>query len=233
MNILAIDSATSILSIALSCAEERWCFEADAGLRHSELLMDGVDMLVKKADIKPNDIDGVLCMGGPGSFTGLRIGFSAAKGLALSLGIPFAPIPTLDCIAMPYSVWPGLVLPVIDARKNAFFCALFNGQTRLCPDIDADSGQIARIINEKNTDNLNILLTGHDAEKLYEMLLQESFPAGFLQLAPQGRRGYAATLLDIAKKSKVFDENNHPWLFKGPEYIRKSDAELNNLPGSL
>ena len=231
MNFLAIDSATSILSIALASGEERWSFEADAGLRHSEFIMDGIDMLVKKAGIKPDNLDGIFCMGGPGSFTGLRIGFSAAKGLALSLNIPFVPIPTLDCIAMPYSIWPGLVLPVIDARKNAFFCALFCGQQRLCQDIDAGPGQIAQIISEKNTNNSNILLTGPDAEKLYNILREDDFKPGLetapLTLAPQPRRGYAAALLDIAQKNMLLDKDNNHWLFTGPQYIRKSDAELN------
>ena len=101
MNLLAIDTATEQFSVALAAgtdtaAPASWLFEADAGLRHSELVMDIVDMLMDKAALKPPDLSGVVCMGGPGSFTGLRIGFAIAKGLALSLSIPFAAIPTLD-----------------------------------------------------------------------------------------------------------------------------------------
>jgi len=225
MNLLAIDSAASVLSVALASGEHTWNFEAAAGLRHSELIMDIVDILTKKAGIKPDDLDGVLCMGGPGSFTGLRIGFSVAKGLALSLNIPFVPIPSMDCIAAVYSCWPGLVVPVIDARTNAFFCALFYGGKRLCQDMDADPGQIAAAINSEKTGSEKVLLAGPDAEKLYNKLMDNGNFAGILDIAP--RRGYALSLLDIAKNKEIFDNDNTVWHIKGPEYVRKSDAEIN------
>ena len=143
MNLLAVDTAASTLSVALAAGEDTWLFEAAAGLRHSELLIDSIDMLTRKAGLKPEDLNGVACMGGPGSFTGLRIGFSLAKGLALSLGIPFAAIPTLDCMALPFSAWPGMVVPVIDAKNNSFFCALYRGNERISPYMDAEAAEIA------------------------------------------------------------------------------------------
>ncbi len=143
MNLLAIDTATDTLSVAIGtagtngAASSTWLFEADAGLRHSELAMDSIDQLMRKAALQPSDLSGVVCMGGPGSFTGLRIGFSIAKGLALALGIPFAPIPTLDCMARPFSALPELIVPVIDAKQKAFFCAIYHGGKCLCPGMDA------------------------------------------------------------------------------------------------
>ncbi|GHV95318.1 hypothetical protein AGMMS50293_16380 [Spirochaetia bacterium] len=224
MNILAIDTAVSVLSVALSAGDDVWCFEADAGLRHSELAMDSVDLLFKKAGLEPGELSGVLCMGGPGSFTGLRIGFSLAKGMALALGIPFVPIPSLDCMAHPFSCRPGLVIPVIDAKKSAFFCALYSGGRQLCPGMDAGPALIAQTITgalESLPGEKQVLLTGPDAEKLYPLL-----PEGLASLAGGALKGYARTLLDIAKKCKIFDNCDTDW-FSGPEYIRKSDAELN------
>ena len=227
MNLIAIDSAAPVLSVAVAVEESTWNFEADAGLKASELIMDIADMLMQKAGIKPGDLDGVLCMAGPGSFTGLRIGFSAAKGLALSLNIPFMPISSLECIAMVYSVWPGLVIPAIDARTNAFFCALFRGGNRLCRDMDAVPAQItAAIEKEKNSDE-KILLAGPDAEKLYDTFVSNGYFSGLNDLAWAPRRGYAVSLIDIAKKKKFPCEGINEWLYKGPDYIRKSDAELN------
>ncbi|MDR2134264.1 MAG: tRNA (adenosine(37)-N6)-threonylcarbamoyltransferase complex dimerization subunit type 1 TsaB, partial [Treponema sp.] len=144
MNLLAIDTATSVFSAALETDQGVWYFETSSGMRHSELLTDTVDMLVKKSGLVPADLEGVLCMRGPGSFTGLRIGFAAAKGLALSLNIPFLPLSTLDCMAHAFSGWPGLVVPVIDAKKRAFVYALYSGGRRLCPDADAAAPEIAR-----------------------------------------------------------------------------------------
>jgi tRNA threonylcarbamoyladenosine biosynthesis protein TsaB len=236
MNLLAIDTATEQFSVALAAdvdntAPAVWLFEADAGLRHSELVMDIVDMLMDKAGLKPRDLSGVVCMGGPGSFTGLRIGFAIAKGLALSLGIPFAAIPTLDCIAWPFSAWPGTVVPALDAKKGAFFCALYQGGKRLCPDMDAPPDEIASAISAALAAAPGpILLTGPAAPLLYEkvyMYEKVYTPESKLDLkAGKGLRwGNAQTLLQIARETGCITQcNTDPSC--GPVYIRKSDAEL-------
>jgi len=248
MNLLAIDTATDRFSVALAAERQgrrdTWLFEADAGMRHSELVMDGVDILMQKAALRPSDIDGVVCMGGPGSFTGLRIGFSLAKGLALSLGIPFIPIPTLDCLAWPFSSWPGIVVPVLDAKKKAFFCALYRKGERICQDMDATPSEIAIVLAE----NLSLqpkpeqaLFFGPGAEMLHRelMLLEEDDSnAGNIKAALVYGKGIhwgnAETLLEVALETRAFDKVGNAEigdkLFAGPEYIRKSDAELNLSP---
>lgn len=222
MNLLAVDTSSSILSIALGAGNETWYFEADAGLRHSELLLDSVDLLLQKAGIPQAELSGVVCMGGPGSFTGLRIGFSFAKGLALALGIPFAPVPTLDSMAHPFAAWPGLVAPVIDAKKSAFFCALYRDGKRLCPDMDAGAAEIAGAIAALAGDS-PVLLAGADAEKLYSELPPELANGAARDAAircdKSPRGGYARALLDIAQKAGL--PHNDIDGFAGPEYLRK------------
>ncbi|MDR2478323.1 MAG: tRNA (adenosine(37)-N6)-threonylcarbamoyltransferase complex dimerization subunit type 1 TsaB [Treponema sp.] len=232
MNLLAVNTAVSTLSAAVAAGEDTWYFEADAGLRHSELLMDCIDLLMKKSGLQPEDLSGVLCMGGPGSFTGLRIGFSLAKGLALSLGIPFAPIPTLDCMARPFSFWPGLVIPVIDAKKNAFFCALYRNGGRLCPDMDAGAAEIARTIAEAAkhgpAGETTVLLTGPDAEKLHGALtveLAQHLSGITIIVEKEQGWGTARTLIAMARETPLLNNDNADY-FSGPQYIRKSDAEL-------
>ena len=248
MNLIAIDTATERFSVALATAPatgrgDTWLFEADAGMRHSELVMDCVDMLTRKAAIGPRDLNGVLCMGGPGSFTGLRIGFSLAKGLALSLGIPFAPVPTLDCLARPLSFWPGIAVPVLDAKKRAFFCAPYRRGKRIGPDMDARPVEIAHMLAKSLFPRTEeeapeqALLFGPGAEALHRelMLLSEEDCPGIDGAKPafehgKGIRwGNAGTLLEIALETGVFDKGNDASdnLLAGPEYIRKSDAELN------
>jgi len=224
MNLLAIDSAASILCVAVARDDKIFYAETAAGIKHSELVMDCIDGQMKKASLKPGELDGVLCMGGPGSFTGLRIGYSVAKGLALSLSIPFAPVPTLDCIALPYS-GDGFVVPVIEARKNAWFFTIYRGDTRLIRDMDATAGEIAAIINEKKERDEKITLTGPGAEVLYN-----SLPEDFVNnriFSVREKRGYARELLYIAKSRDLFNNDNSAFLYSGPEYIRKTDAELN------
>jgi tRNA threonylcarbamoyladenosine biosynthesis protein TsaB len=238
MNLLAIDTAASVFSGALHTEKYTWYFEADAGMRHSELVMDCVDMLMRKAGLTPGDLSALACMGGPGSFTGLRIGFSLAKGLALSLGLPFVPVPTLDCMAYPFAMWPGLVVPVIDAKKNAFFCALYRDGGRIGEVLDAGPAEIAAAVRAAGYDGeTGVLLTGPDAETLRERLQacpDGGLPPGTLRLPPV-YGGYGRALLELARKElsrrdiakdAPIVHNDTVYYFSGPEYIRKSDAEL-------
>jgi tRNA threonylcarbamoyladenosine biosynthesis protein TsaB len=237
VNLLAIDTATEKLSIALAAnngalRHDIWIFEADAGLRHSELAMETIDMLFKKAALKPEDLSGIVCMGGPGSFTGLRIGFSLAKGLALALNCPFAAIPTLDCMARPLSSLKGLVMPVLDAKRSSFFCALYRDGARICADMDAGPAAIAEAIaiETAKAQAEQVLLFGPGAEMLYGKLTQPppspSAPpvAANIILGKGLRCGNAQTLLEIALETDIF-ANSVTDFSAGPEYIRKSDAD--------
>jgi len=232
VNLLAVDTATEKLSIALAAGNDIWLFEVDAGLRHSELGMEAVDMLCKKADLKPENLSGVVCMGGPGSFTGLRIGFSLSKGLALALGCPFASIPTLDCMARPLSSLKGLVMPVLDAKKSSFFCALYRDGARICADMDAGPEAIAEAIASACAgQEKQALLFGPGADMLYGKLTQlpDSPLAGIDLLAGKSLPwGNAQTLLEIALETDIF-ANNVTDFSAGPEYIRKSDAEQSTI----
>ena len=227
MNLLAIDAACSALSVAVSRGRDFYYSQTDAGMKHSELVMDLINAQMEKADFKPEDLNGILCMGGPGSFTGLRIGFSIAKGLALGLCVPFAPVPTLECIA--YSAI-GLSLPVIQARKDAFFFSLFFDGRRLTEDSDGDIRQIIEIIREKTRGNESLNITGPASSSIYAALPEE---LRFLCICSCNSKGYAAELINIAKKKELFYTDNTAYLFSGPEYIRKTDAEINLLQKSV
>jgi tRNA threonylcarbamoyladenosine biosynthesis protein TsaB len=223
MNLLAIDAACSILSVAVSRGDDIFYTQAEAGMKHSELVMDIINTQTEKAGLKPADLNGILCMGGPGSFTGLRIGFSIAKGLALSLSIPFVPVPTLECIA--YSA-PGLALPVIQARNDAFFFAFFEDGRRMTDDMDGTVCQINCLIREKKHENKKITITGPAADTLFNALPEELKPSCEYSCK---NSGYAKELIYIAKNNDLFYNNNTAFLYSGPEYIRKTDAEINLL----
>ncbi|MDR0320059.1 MAG: tRNA (adenosine(37)-N6)-threonylcarbamoyltransferase complex dimerization subunit type 1 TsaB [Treponema sp.] len=219
MNILAIDSACSTLSVAVAKGEDIYYTETTAEMKQSEIVMELINSQMEKAGLKPDELNGVLCMGGPGSFTGLRIGYSIAKGLALALSINFAPVPTPECIAN--SITQGVALALIEARKNAYFYAFFRDGNRITDCKDADSAQIAGEIKAYNE---KIILTGPGSELFYHSLPDENKKS----LIPNfENRGYAKDIITIAKKLKILDNNNTEYLYSGPEYIRKTDAELN------
>jgi tRNA threonylcarbamoyladenosine biosynthesis protein TsaB len=227
MNLLAIDTATDKFSVALGDSH-LWLLEADVGLRHSELSMDCIDTLMRQAALKPEDLNGIVCMGGPGSFTGLRIGFSLAKGLACALGIPLTAVPTLDCMAWPFSALPGIVIPVIDAKKGAYFCALYQNGKKLSKDMDATPHEIAGEIAATLTTNHYSLATilGPGAPLLYEQLCAMNMQGG-ITWGKNLRWGNAASLLHIARETGIITRGDNGYSV-GPEYIRKSDAELEN-----
>lgn len=240
MNILALDTATPICSIALSSEKGKWYIEIDAGQRHSELFMEAADLLMKTGGLQPDALDLVACMKGPGSFTGLRIGFAAAKGLCLALGIPLITIPTLDCMAFPGQSWPGIVMPAMDAKKRCYFTALYRGRERLTDYMDAEVGDIARLvarsISGSAPGNDLLLLTGPDAELLQSALrgLLEPPLRDKIRLDPGRRKGKAQELLEMVsielEKRGGIIHNDDTEVFSGPLYLRKSDAELHLRP---
>jgi tRNA threonylcarbamoyladenosine biosynthesis protein TsaB len=221
MNILAFDTAASVLKAAVASGEGVRSIEYDAGLTHSEVLMVLADALMKISGLDKGDLDFVACMKGPGSFTGLRIGYAAAKGLSLALGIPVVSVPTLDCMAARFSFWPGPVIPVIDAKKRRYFTALYQGQDRVTGYMDADIADIAAAAAQVPGD---ILLTGPDAAMLSPELTRFMEGGRKISLDPLGKYGGIRELLEISRKyfiiNKVDDASS------GPLYLRRSDAEL-------
>ena len=227
MNIIAFDTATDVFSAGLLIDKKRYYLSVDGGQKHSELIMDAADTLLGIAGAAKRDLHAVACMEGPGSFTGLRIGFAASKGLALALGIPILPLPTLDCMAFPYSFWPGIVLPVIDAKKKAFFTALYSQGKRLGDYLDIELKDLINTISaaaqEKNSPRL--LVTG-PAAAMAASALEEVFP-GTVSCSFH-ERGFAMELLNLAAENVIIDKDADNFS-AGPVYIRKSDAELNKI----
>ena len=227
MNLLAIDSFSQVLSAALLKDDEVFYEEADAGIKHCELVISLIENLLNRASLAPVDLNGVLCMGGPGSFTGLRIGYSIAKALSLSFSIPAASVPTLDCIVFckePKFDEEELILALIQARKHTYFYAFFKGCTRITLDKEGDAAQIiTEIKNYQKSGFKKITLTGHGAINLKEFIIDLEEIAIF----NNEDKGYSKNLLSIAKFLKIPNNYNSEFLYSGPEYIRKTDAEIN------
>jgi tRNA threonylcarbamoyladenosine biosynthesis protein TsaB len=126
VRVLGVETSTPAGGVAL-LEGERLVGEyvLDARATHSERLMPTVDRLLHDAGWSARDLEGLAVAVGPGSFTGLRIGLSTVKGLALALGVPIAAVPTLEAVAaaLPWAALP--VCPVIDARKGEVYCSLY------------------------------------------------------------------------------------------------------------
>jgi len=231
VNILAIDTSTETLALALSVSGNIWQVQISAGARHSELLMDWIDKLTVSAGLQPVDLDLVLCMKGPGSFTGLRIGYAAAKGLSASLGIPVKAVPTLDCIAVSNSTWPGITAPVLDAKKNSFFTAFYKNGIRITDYMDASIQEIASLLEKHNVSKNEPLFVSGPGSPLFLSQIKTFLDGDALFSDPFPSRGRALEMLYLQEMLQIRDDYDKviskEGLFSGPLYIRKSDAELN------
>ncbi|MDR2658439.1 MAG: tRNA (adenosine(37)-N6)-threonylcarbamoyltransferase complex dimerization subunit type 1 TsaB [Spirochaetaceae bacterium] len=228
MNILAIDTATEVFSVGISTAAGNFCFEAEAGKSHSELLFDAIDGLTRLARIEREDIDVFACIKGPGSFTGLRIGFAAVKGLALSLGKKIISVPSLDCMAYRFKSFTFLCVPVLDAKQHRFFAAFYRNGERLTDYMDCTAEELARGITEylgraAPSEPRIALLCGGGAELAYNAV--SGFLSGVNLLSDDSRTGRAPLLLQYIRKSGML-KNSEDERFSAPLYIRKSDAEI-------
>ncbi|MFH1161306.1 MAG: tRNA (adenosine(37)-N6)-threonylcarbamoyltransferase complex dimerization subunit type 1 TsaB [bacterium] len=133
--LLAIETATPVCSVALArdgeCVAIRETTSANA---HSSLLTIYIEQLFQEAGYRYQDLDAVAVSMGPGSYTGLRIGVAAAKGLCYALEKPLIAVPTLQAMAegmncqLPIANCPLLICPVIDARRMEVYCAVYNEQ---------------------------------------------------------------------------------------------------------
>jgi tRNA threonylcarbamoyladenosine biosynthesis protein TsaB len=126
MRVLALETSTLAGGVALVDGERLVAeYVLDVSVTHSERLMAAVDRVLADARWTPRDLEGVAVSIGPGSFTGLRIGVSTAKGLAWALGVPIAAVPTLDAMAAALP-WAALaVCPVLAARRGEVYASLY------------------------------------------------------------------------------------------------------------
>ena len=127
--ILCIETATKCCSVALAKEGELYAYKENIPkvYSHSESLNIYIQDLLKECQLKINHLDAIAVSSGPGSYTGLRIGCSSAKGLCYALGLPLISIPTLDSMAQIKMVnnKDKILCPMIDARRMEVYCSLF------------------------------------------------------------------------------------------------------------
>lgn len=159
MKILGIDSSSSPASAAVVC-DGKILSEVyvNNGLTHSKTLMSVIDRALFFAGITTDDIEAIAVAAGPGSFTGVRIGVSCAKGIAFEKDIPCAAISTLEMLAYNFLSVEGTVCAVMDARCSQVYTATFKSQ----------NGKIERITDDRaiSVDELSAHLKSID-DKIY------------------------------------------------------------------
>ena len=126
--ILHIETATKQCSVSLAKDDQLIACKqlAEEGFNHAEKLHVFIEELLKESNYAFRSLDGICVSKGPGSYTGLRIGVSAAKGLAYTLDVPLLSVNTLEVLARQLNVDTGTIIPMIDARRMEVFTAHFD-----------------------------------------------------------------------------------------------------------
>jgi tRNA threonylcarbamoyladenosine biosynthesis protein TsaB len=221
MKILGVDTTTMMGAVGIVDGDEpvaELC--TNISVTHSERLMSHIDGLLKSARMTLADLDGFAVSIGPGSFTGLRIGIAAVKGLAYATGKPVAGVGSLDVIADNIPLCMSQVCPVLDARKKMVYAAVYSGgtdkRTLMEPDVLTPEVLADRISGPT-------VFVGEGAYVYRDLLAQRLGDAAVF--APRVY-GYPAGTA-VALRGHVLIEKGEaadPFTLV-PHYIRKSDAE--------
>lgn len=173
MKILGVECSASPASAAVTEDEKLLSFAyTNVKMTHSQTLLPMVESVLSSAGLKIDDIDALAVAAGPGSFTGVRIGISAIKGLAAPRDIPCVSVSTLYGMAQNFRNQNCIVCAVMDARCNQVYNALFkidNGNvTRLCEDRAIMCDELRDEIYSNYADcGIDIIVTGDGAELFY------------------------------------------------------------------
>lgn len=137
--ILNIETATTNCSVSLTKEGETLVLKEDRALNysHAESLHVFIDDVLKSAKIAPSQLNAIAVSKGPGSYTGLRIGVSAAKGLCFALNIPLISIDTLQSLAQQVVSESGCIIPMLDARRMEVYSAVYDAQYAQIRDTEA------------------------------------------------------------------------------------------------
>lgn len=236
MNILVTDTSSQALTVAIytdSFSEVRR--SQGKSVQHSERLVPTVVELCKDANIDTKDVDLLMCTRGPGSFTGLRIGMAAFKGMAFALNKPIVSVSTLEAYASCVEKHEaGAIVSVIDAKKQRWYLAAFeqtfdnSGKsvlTRLTPDIDGTEADLVEVLAKYNT----VQVVGPDAQAfttVLQNLYSMSSELGYKQISANtmANEAIASAILELGLKQ--YEAKGGDDIGQGPVYLRKSDAEL-------
>lgn len=232
MKILALETSAKSVSAAVVENGAVLCSAyQNTGLTHSRTLMPLVDGMLRAADLTCADMGLIAVSHGPGSFTGLRIGVSAAKGLAWTLELPCCGVSTLLAMAQNLRHMDATVICAMDARRNQVYNAVFRAEKgqlrRLCEDRAIGLAQLAE---ELQNDSSHKIVVGDGAQLCCTYLQQQGIEC---RLAPaalvmQNAVGVALAAEELAAEGQTVSAHELV-----PVYLRLSQAERERLARGL
>jgi len=173
--ILNLETATTNCSVSIA-KEGTLVFLKEynsTNFSHAEQLHNFIKEAIEEASLIISDIDAIAVSKGPGSYTGLRIGVSAAKGLCFSLDKPLISIPTLESMAHQLQIKEGYIIPVLDARRMEVYSKVFNANYKVVRNTEAEIIDTSSFISFASENKVHLI--GSGAEKCKEILENKNF----------------------------------------------------------
>ena len=229
MKILAIDSSGLVASLAV-LDESNLIAEYTVNYKktHSQILLPMLEEIMKMTDLDLHTLDAIAIAGGPGSFTGLRIGSATVKGLGLALDKPIIHVPTLEGLAYNLYDAKGLVCPIMDARRNQVYTGIYRfEQDKLITVEQQCAIEIDELLAKLNTLQQEVIFLG-DGVPVYQETIKSNVSVPY-QLAPahmnrQRAGAVGALAIQYFQEGKYVTAREH-----APDYLRVSQAERERM----
>ena len=229
MRLLAVDSSGLVASVAIMTEDTLIAeYSVNHKKTHSQTLMPMLDEIVRMTESRLCDFNYLAVAGGPGSFTGLRIGSATVKGLGLALNIPVVSVPTLEALAMNICDTEYLVCPLMDARRSQVYTGIYHFEDGR---MQVDMGQIPMDIHDLMQKikkyNRKVVFLG-DGVPVYQSVIENEMSNSYL-LAPAHLNRQRASAVgmrawDYVREGRVQTAAEH-----APEYLRLSQAERERM----
>jgi tRNA threonylcarbamoyladenosine biosynthesis protein TsaB len=225
MRILAIESATNTVGLAL-LDEEAVLGELylNLGRHHAEVLLPALGKLFALTGLALEEVDLLACTVGPGSFTGLRIGISTVKGLALAMVRPIVGVSTLEALALNALPAAGLICPMLDARKSQVYTGLYRMGPAGLPVIEGEERLIGIGDFLRDLIQEEILFLG-DGAVCHERLINETMGSRAV-LCGSGKHRVLASSVGLIGRQRYQSGAILDTLTFAPRYLRPSAAEV-------
>lgn len=224
MRILALDSSGLVATVAI-VEDDQTIAEYTVNYKktHSQTLLPMLDEIVKMTEFDLSTVDAIAVAGGPGSFTGLRIGSATAKGLGLALDKPLIHVPTVDGMAYNLFGVRGLICPIMDARRNQVYTGIYRHENAFQV-VEAQMAiAVEQLIAKLNQYGEKVTFLG-DGVPVYEKLLKEGMKVDYSFAPAHVNRQSAAAVgtlgMQYMKEGKIESAKEHQ-----PDYLRLSQAE--------
>ena len=225
MKILALDSSGLVASVAVA-EDENLLAEYTVNYKktHSQTLLPMLDEISTMIELDLGTIDAIAVAAGPGSFTGLRIGSATAKGLGLALKKPLIGIPTVEGLAYNLYDVPGLICPIMDARRSQVYTGIYRFENHEMITVEDQMAiGINELIEKLNAMDTEVIFLG-DGVSVYEKVIGEKLNVPYtfapVHMSKQRAGAVAALGMKYYKAGKTESATEHQ-----PDYLRVSQAE--------